>query len=114
MLTPPYSVGSGEYILIIALIPQNVSVKYKKIKQIMFSANYKIIETFNPCIVARVNAERFLALTGQIELLLDKGDVISILSGTEKGLDLRVLMKRFDTDQEIREIGGLWDIPWEK
>jgi len=115
MLTPSHFVGNGECILIIALNPKNASAKYKKIKEILSSANYHILDTLNPCIIAHVNAEHFLALTGQIELLLDKGDVISIIAGTEKGLDYRVLMRRLDTDREIREIlGCLWDIPWTK
>jgi len=115
MLTPSHSVGSGECILIIALNPKNASAKYKGIKEILLSANYRILDTFNPCIVARVNADRFLALTGQIGALLDKGDVISVISGTEKGLDYRMLMRRLDSDREIQEIlGGLWDIPWAK
>ncbi len=115
MLTPSHSVGDNECILIIALNPKHAPVKYKKIKEILLDANYGILDTFNPCIVAHVNADRFLALTSKIELLLEKGDVISIISCAEKGLGFRVLMRRLDNDKEIQEIlGGLWGIPWTK
>lgn len=113
MLTPTYSPGDNKCILIIALNPKNALVKYKKIQEILSDASYQILDTFNPCIIAHVDAERFFASTSKIESLLEKGDIISTVSCSEKGPGYRVLMKRLDNDSEIRSImGTLWDIPW--
>ncbi len=107
--------GDNKCILIIALNPNNVLVKYEKIKEILSHADYQILDTFNPCIIANVNADHFFASASQLELLLEKGDVINVISCIEKGLGFSVLMERLDNDDEIRAmLGNLWDIPWIK
>jgi hypothetical protein len=115
MLIPTLFLGDKECILIIAFHPKNARAKYEKLKEILSEANYHTMDTFNPCIIANVNADHFFASQSNIEALLEKGDVINIISCTEKGLGYSVLMKRLDNDSEIRPVvGNLWDIPWMK
>jgi len=115
MLHPTYFIGDKECILIIALNPNNALVKYKKIREILSNANYRSIDTFNPCIIAHVNADRFFESVGKIDAVLEKGDAVNIVSCTEKGLGVSTLSKRLNDDDEIRSISGkLWDIPWMK
>ena len=112
MISPAFTLKDNECIMLISLKPLNASERYKKIEGVLLSANYKIVETFNPCILAKVDLDFLLSSELEITALLQVEDCISIIFKTDTGLGLKTLSIRPDSDKEIQATSDLWRIPW--